>query len=551
MTQPFVSCIMPTHNRRRFVPQAIRYFLRQDYGRRELIIVDDGEDAVGDLMPDDERIRYVRLKRKRTLGAKRNLACQMSRGELIAHWDDDDWFAPERLRVQVKELLAADADVCGTRELLYYDLKGRAWLYRYPVERRPWLVGGTLLYRRSVWAAHPFRDRTVGEDTAFVWELPPERLHEITDRQLYIAIIHEENTGAKQPSSPRWQRRPVSEITALMASDRAFYVALRNGAPWPEPRSGAGPADGRAVNPHTVGRPRAGAPWSDLSGCRVTVSIPYYGCRPHIRRSVESILGQTHSNLLAVVVNDGDEDPPWNELAHIDDPRLIRFDLPQNRGRYFADAVVLNATPDAYFLIQDADDWSEPERITVLLSRLREDEADGVVSSLYEHHRDNGRTMPVRQERFGGLNRPLTERLQHRASHTGLFRSASLRRIGGYYGGFRIGYDTHLVSLLLMVGRISYVDRPLYHRLVRPDSLTGSRATGLRSPARNRVRRQLQEIYEEAYRHYTRHSRGEIGKEALCGFIRQICSQHVPESARTELMALAEELRVELRSGCS
>ena len=28
LVQPLVSCIMPTANRRRFVPQAIRYFLR-------------------------------------------------------------------------------------------------------------------------------------------------------------------------------------------------------------------------------------------------------------------------------------------------------------------------------------------------------------------------------------------------------------------------------------------------------------------------------------------------------------------------------------------
>jgi len=30
-TQPLISCIMPTADRRGFVPQAIGYFLRQDY----------------------------------------------------------------------------------------------------------------------------------------------------------------------------------------------------------------------------------------------------------------------------------------------------------------------------------------------------------------------------------------------------------------------------------------------------------------------------------------------------------------------------------------
>jgi hypothetical protein len=55
--QPLVSCIMPTAHRRVFVPQAIRYFLRQDYPNRELIIADDGTDAIGDLLPSDSPFR--------------------------------------------------------------------------------------------------------------------------------------------------------------------------------------------------------------------------------------------------------------------------------------------------------------------------------------------------------------------------------------------------------------------------------------------------------------------------------------------------------------
>lgn len=47
----FISCLMPTYNRRAFVPQAVDYFLRQDYPSRELIVVDDGTDPVEDLIP--------------------------------------------------------------------------------------------------------------------------------------------------------------------------------------------------------------------------------------------------------------------------------------------------------------------------------------------------------------------------------------------------------------------------------------------------------------------------------------------------------------------
>lgn len=90
---PLVSCIMPTYNRRQFIPNAIRCFRSQDYPNKELLIVDDGTHAVSDLVPPDPQVRYLRLPSRQAIGAKRNLACEQSSGFFIAHWDDDDWHA--------------------------------------------------------------------------------------------------------------------------------------------------------------------------------------------------------------------------------------------------------------------------------------------------------------------------------------------------------------------------------------------------------------------------------------------------------------------------
>jgi len=73
-SETMVSCVMPTYNRRAFVPHAIRYFLRQDYPLKELIIIDDGTDSIADLVPDDPSIRYYSLAGRIPLGAKLNLA---------------------------------------------------------------------------------------------------------------------------------------------------------------------------------------------------------------------------------------------------------------------------------------------------------------------------------------------------------------------------------------------------------------------------------------------------------------------------------------------
>ena len=102
----------------------------------------------------------------------------------------------------------------------------------------------------------------------------------------------------------------------------------------------------------------------------VVASVPYFNARGYIRRAVESLLAQTHRRLTVVVVCDGDPYPPWPELAHIQDPRLVRFSLARNYGPYFAHQVVLGASTDRYFLVQDSDDWSTPARVSALLHAL-------------------------------------------------------------------------------------------------------------------------------------------------------------------------------------
>ena len=76
---------------------------------------------------------------------------------------------------------------------------------------------------------------------------------------------------------------------------------------------------------------------------RITVSMPMWHATNTIRRSVESVLNQTHHDLTLIVVNDGGPPDVWTPLEDIGDPRLIRFDLTPNRGRYQADAITLAA----------------------------------------------------------------------------------------------------------------------------------------------------------------------------------------------------------------
>lgn len=222
--QPLISCIMPTYNRRKFVPFAIRYFLRQSYANKELIIVDDGTDAIEDLIPEEASLRYYRLDKRITLGEKLNLACGYAKGEIIANWDDDDWYGLQRLSYQIHALLNDQADVCGINQLLYFNLSTKhAYQYKYPSNQRAWLLGSSLCYTKALWNTNPFAPINVGMDALFVWSISPNRVKPLKNSGISVHMIHEDNASPKKTNGSWWYDYPVAEIQKLMQSDWNTY----------------------------------------------------------------------------------------------------------------------------------------------------------------------------------------------------------------------------------------------------------------------------------------------------------------------------------------
>jgi len=278
-----VSCIMPTHNRRTFIPAALQCFLAQDYPERELIVVDDGDDPIDDLLPSDPRIRYFRLPERLTIGGKRNFACEQARGAIIAHWDDDDWYPASRLRTQVDALRERGADLCGSSVLHFHDReRGQAFLYRY-AGRDPWVAGTTFVYRRELWQRNRFPDIQVGEDTQFV-RRGGNSIADLKDPSLCVASIHKNNSSPRRARGAFWSRQPVERVVALM----------------------------------NAAAPTAPPP---LISCVMAT----YNRRPFIPLALETFRTQTYLNRELVIVDDGD-DRIDDLLAGMPDVRYLRVD---------------------------------------------------------------------------------------------------------------------------------------------------------------------------------------------------------------------------------
>jgi glycosyltransferase involved in cell wall biosynthesis len=217
---------MATYDRAHLVPQAVASFLRQTWAAVELLIVDDGPESLRPLLPEDDRVRHIRVDGRLTIGAKRNLGCEAARGELLATWDDDDWYAPWRIAYQVEQLTGDGADVCGLQSLLYLDpVRGRAWRYSWPATGRPWAHDPTLLFTRDLWTRNPFPDTNMGIDCRLLWSGPEKRIHCPPDERFYVGMIHGHNTSAKTVRGNLWSPYPVMDVHDLIGADLPFYEA--------------------------------------------------------------------------------------------------------------------------------------------------------------------------------------------------------------------------------------------------------------------------------------------------------------------------------------
>jgi glycosyltransferase involved in cell wall biosynthesis len=108
MMRPLVTVVIPTYNRITLVQQAIASVLAQTYTHWELIIVDDGSDdgttaAISSM--NDTRIKVLGMQHHGNIAQLRNAGVQAGTGEWLAFLDSDDLWIPQRLELQLPELM--------------------------------------------------------------------------------------------------------------------------------------------------------------------------------------------------------------------------------------------------------------------------------------------------------------------------------------------------------------------------------------------------------------------------------------------------------------
>ncbi len=229
----------------------------------------------------------------------------------------------------------------------------------------------------------------------------------------------------------------------------------------------------------------------------LVVSIPTWRTPPRLlARSVASALASDAEPLVVLVEDGEDTDPRFEPPTH---DRLIRHRLAENRGRYFADAVVVGAlAPEQWWTPLDADDWVEPWHHSALLAAA--DPVGAAVSGYDRADARNGRRYQQNPSRARLQGQP-AEGFTHLAHWcSGVYRADRVARAGGIHPGFRVGFDTLFVLMLHLTGPVAVVEKGGYHwERRRSGSLTTAPETRFGSPHRIQAKERLVALYRHAW----------------------------------------------------
>lgn len=119
LADPLVTIIIPTFNRRNFLPIAINSMVKQTYENLEILVINDAGDPVEDIIEQfhDPRIRLFNHSENKGLGSSRDTALENMRGDFWCLNDDDDFYYPEAVEFRLGLIKRFSANIVYTHVL--------------------------------------------------------------------------------------------------------------------------------------------------------------------------------------------------------------------------------------------------------------------------------------------------------------------------------------------------------------------------------------------------------------------------------------------------
>lgn len=197
---PFVSICTPTFNRRPFIRNLIKCVDNQTYPkeRMEWIIIDDGTDAIEDMVSQHPLVSYFKFDKKMSLGRKRNVMHKKTRGSIIVYMDDDDYYPPERVSHAVEVLTNNPSALCAGSSEMYIYFKDSNQMVQFGPYGPNHATAGTFAFRKELLKDHQYNnDACLAEEREFLkgYTVPFVQLDSM---KTILVFSHRHNTFDKR-----------------------------------------------------------------------------------------------------------------------------------------------------------------------------------------------------------------------------------------------------------------------------------------------------------------------------------------------------------------
>lgn len=206
----------------------------------------------------------------------------------------------------------------------------------------------------------------------------------------------------------------------------------------------------------------------------VTIIMPTYNAADTIGTALDSILAQTWKNIEVIVYDDCSSDNTAEVVGEYEkkDPRVKFFKTEKNGGPYVARNLALNIASGEFVTVNDADDWSHPEKIETQVKHLLENPT--VMGNTSQQARATSELKFYRRGNHGNFIFANVSSL--------MFRVKPVMEAIGYLHNVRFGADNEYIRRMRKVfGKEAVVDLPtgpLSFQRQSSGSLTGNSAFG-------------------------------------------------------------------------
>jgi glycosyltransferase involved in cell wall biosynthesis len=198
---------------------------------------------------------------------------------------------------------------------------------------------------------------------------------------------------------------------------------------------------------------------------RVSVLIGCWNNADTLEKAGRSILGQTLADLELVVVDDGSTDATAEVARSLGDERVRYLRLPHTGISRSLNAGLHDARADLV-AIQDADDWSEPQRLERQVAVLDAHPEVAVVGSRMFEVDEQGSPLSPRTAFAAGDVRPVLMRFNPIPNSCVCMRRRVALDVGGYDPRYRYAMDYDLWLRIAERHGVMTLDEPLATRFM-------------------------------------------------------------------------------------